>query len=276
MAIKDAARWLFFRRRERSTHHSGYDIPTRLMNLTGSGPETFDAISDWHMRSLAEHTPIAKDHYVLEMGCGIGRDAIPLTNIIGPNGSYLGIDIVRDSIKWCQQHISTKHPNFRFVYFDIKDQLHNPAGKRTTTEMTLPTADGSIDRIFLWSVFTHMAEVDITHYLREFARVLKPTGLILATWFIVDQEILAKARTVDLTPFHLRFEHQVEQDCYVNDLAKPMGAVAYTKAAVSRMLEAANLALSVEVLPGSWSGFYSEPKGAQDTTILQLRSTIKQ
>jgi ubiquinone/menaquinone biosynthesis C-methylase UbiE len=245
------------------------------MNLTGGGPDTFEAISDWHVRSLAEHTPIVGDHHVLEIGCGIGRDAIPFTGIIGPNGSYLGIDIVPDSIRWCRQHISAKHPNFRFVHFDIKDQLHNPTGTRTTCEMILPAADCSIDRIFLWSVFTHMTEPNITHYLREFARVLKPEGLIFATWFVVDQEILAKAKTVDLTPFHLRFEHQVGPDCYVNDLANPLGAVAYTKTAISRMLDAADLVLSVETLPGSWSGFYSEPKGAQDITILKLRGSAK-
>jgi ubiquinone/menaquinone biosynthesis C-methylase UbiE len=168
---------------EPTTHHFGYDIPIRLMNLTGGGQETFEPMCEFHMAALKEHTPIEPDHSVLEIGCGIGRDAIPLTNVLGANGSYVGIDIVKDSIEWCRDNITLKHPSFKFVHFDIGDQLHNPGGTMRTTGTKLPVPDASIDRIILWSVFTHMRKTDIAHYLREFTRVLKPAGTVFVTWF---------------------------------------------------------------------------------------------
>lgn len=255
---------------EPTTQHFGFNIPTRLMNLTGGGPETFDAISDWHARSLAEHIPIAEYHTVLEIGCGIGRDAIQLAKMLSRSGRYIGIDIIPDSIEWCSANISTLHPNFRFVHFDVKDQLHNPEGIASTADITIPCASRSVDRIFLWSVFTHMNEADILHYLREFARLLRPNGLVFATWFIVNDDILAKARTVDRTPFGLRFEHQLNDHCYINDQQNPMGAIAYTRPAIEQMISAADLALAKEILPGDWSGYYAKPKSAQDVTILKL------
>jgi SAM-dependent methyltransferase len=254
---------------EPTTQHFGYDIPTRLMNLTGGGPDTFDALAQHHMDVLKEWAPIEPNHSVLEIGSGIGRDAIPLTKIIGEQGNYVGVDIIKESIDWCNDNITAKHPNFRFVHFDVMDQLHNPAGTTKTTGIKLPVADGSVDRIILWSVFTHMAKLDIIHYLREFARVLKPSGKVYATWFVVDDAILAKARTVNLTSFNLRFEHAVGDGCYINDPQHPMGAVAYTKPSLLAAVHSGGLALNGDILRGSWSGYFDNPKGGQDATVLR-------
>ena len=222
------------------------------------------------MLTLQEHVPIQRDCSIIEIGCGIGRDAIPLTNIIGTDGQYLGIEIVKDSVDWCTANISARHPNFRFVHFDVADQLHNPHGCGKTTAFSLPATDRSVDRVIVWSVFTHMIKDDIVHYLREFARVLRPSGKVFATWFVVSDEILAKARTVDLTPFHLRFEHHLAEGCFVNDLQFPMSAVAYTREALLSTIASGGLELSGDILPGAWSGYWSNPKGGQDATILTL------
>lgn len=61
---------------EPSTRHFGYDIPTRLLNLTGGGPETFEVIATGHIHDLKRHIDIGPGQSVLEIGCGIGRDAI--------------------------------------------------------------------------------------------------------------------------------------------------------------------------------------------------------
>jgi SAM-dependent methyltransferase len=255
-----------------TTHHFGYDIPTHLMNLTGGGPDTFEAISNHHIMTLQEHVPIQCGYSIIEIGCGIGRDAIPLTSIIGADGQYLGIDIIKNSIDWCTANISARHPNFRFVHFDIADQLHNPHGSMPTTAFSLPAVDRSVDCVIVWSVFTHITKDDIVHYLREFARVLRPSGKVFATWFIVNDEVLAKAKTVDLTPFKLRFEHQIDDGCFVNDLQFPMGAVAYTREWVLSAIQSTGFELSVDIMPGAWSGYWSKPTDGQDVTILTLPS----
>ena len=57
--------------------YMGFNIPVDLMWQTGLGPDSFAAISAAHFAQLKKWTPIKSDHSVLEVGCGIGRDAIP-------------------------------------------------------------------------------------------------------------------------------------------------------------------------------------------------------
>src|SRR5581483_6380274 len=196
----------------------GFDIPVNLMLLTGGGPDTFELISDMHMRNLDREHGLRSGLRILELGCGIGRDAIPLAERIGPSGSYLGIDIIQDSIEWCTRNITAKYPNVRFHYDDVKDSLHNPGGALDFEAVRLPVDDGTIDLIVAQSVFTHMLRDEFVHYLREFARVLAPEGTIFATCFRISPEVLESARQTNLTPWDLRFEHDLGNGCYVNEL----------------------------------------------------------
>ena len=252
----------------------GHDIPVDLLRLTGGGPESFAVISDKHIELLKTAVGLEPNHTVMEIGCGIGRDAIPLTDILGPTGRYIGIDIIGRSIDWCQGSITAKHPNFVFHHFDIGDQLHNPAGVAATPDFTLPMESGSVDRIILWSVFTHMFTPDIIHYLKEFARVLKPDGCVWATCFIVNDDILTAARRTNLTPFDLRFEHPHGDGCFINDPVHPAGAVAFSEAHMMQMIAQSGLTLAAPMIFGSWSGHFPIPPldPGQDSVILKRAS----
>ncbi len=247
----------------------GYELPVDLVQLTGGGPATFETIATGHMQYLSRHVGVSVNHRILEIGCGIGRDAIPLAERVSPPGAYLGVDIIGRSIDWCRTNITPRHPHFTFVHFDVADQLHNPGGTTRTTDIRIPLENKSVDRIILWSVLTHMFEQDIEHYFREFARVLKPDGLILATCFVVDQSIRAAAARVNVASGGLRFEYLYADGCYVNEPAVPAGAVAYTREQLSKMIAAGNLHLDRPLLVGQWWG---EPSGqgyGQDVAILR-------
>lgn len=248
----------------------GYNIPIDLLNMTGGGTDSFESISDGHIYLLREMLRLDSKHNVLEIGCGIGRDAIPLTKVLSDQSRYLGIDIIERSINWCNENINAKYSNFKFVHFDIKDQLHNPHGTRTLDEFEIPCASDSIDRIILWSVFTHMAEHDISFYLKEFRRVLKPGGLVFATFFIINDEIAESARATNRTIFDLRFEHLYADGCFINDPVHPMGAVAYTVPKVRQIVEASELKFRYPILFGSWSGLFpsSATDAGQDALVL--------
>ena len=56
---------------------------------------------------------------VLDIACGCGRFALPLTRYLQATGSYEGFDVAEELIDWCSQHISWKHPNFRFRVADV-------------------------------------------------------------------------------------------------------------------------------------------------------------
>ena len=244
-----------------------YDLPISLINLTGAGPDSFGTIANSHIAHLQSTVGIDDNHFVLEIGCGIGRDAIQLAKII-KNGQYVGVDIIKQSIDWCTANITKKHDNFKFIHYDIKDQLHNPLGISKTVDINLPLDDHSVNRIILWSVFTHMFQEDIIHYIKEFTRLLSRDGLVFASFFIVNDDIIASAQKTNLTPYDLRFEHLHQPGCYINDPVHPLGAVAYTEEALRFMINTSGLKL-VSLRRGNWSGHFPEIGHAgQDEVIL--------
>jgi ubiquinone/menaquinone biosynthesis C-methylase UbiE len=248
--------------------YRGFSIPVELVNLTGAGPDTFEEISNQHRLMLEKYAPVKPDHNVLEIGCGIGRDAFVLCEILGAKGSYTGTDIIKKSIDWCQANITPRFPNFRFIHHDVLDQLHNPSGTITSREIIFPLADQSTQRIILQSVFTHMFEPDIVHYLSEFKRILSQDGLILASFFIVNEEILEIARKSKLTPYDLTFHHDLGNGCFISNPEVPAGAVAYTPEAIQRFLDAAGLCLTQPIHHGFWSGAFTGSDFGQDILII--------
>ncbi|TWT12898.1 class I SAM-dependent methyltransferase [Reyranella sp. CPCC 100927] len=249
--------------------YAGYEIPIHLINMTGGGPETFGPVAEHHMSDLRTTVGVEPSYSMVEIGCGIGKDAITLTQILSDEGRYVGIDIIKPSIDWCQANIAKRHPNFSFLHFDVRDQLHNPNGTTSTLDIRVPVPAGSVDRIFLWSVFTHMLRPEIIHYMREFARILKPEGLVFATCFVYNDEVLATARKTDRTPWRLFFEHEHEPGCRINDPASPLSAVAFTQDALQSMVKASGLVFDRPVGQGVWSGLPG--KHSQDVMVLRRR-----
>lgn len=245
--------------------YEDYKIPIDLINLTGGGIDTWDVISKGHMDEYSKYSPINPEHSVVEIGCGIGRDAIQLTKHLTSQGKYIGIDIIEPSINWCQNNISPKFPNFEFHYFDINSQIHNPSGKSKTTQFTLPIRSGTIDRIILQSVFTHMFEDDIVHYLKEFRRVLKPSGKVFASFFIIDPTSLKLAKK---TKSNLNFRYKLNSHCYINDEKYPEGAVGYTKRGLNQMLNESRMLLDQPIHYGFWCGRQDTIDG-QDIVIMK-------
>jgi SAM-dependent methyltransferase len=243
----------------------GYDIPLDLAILTGGGAETWEGISAAHLAAYARYCPLRAGHDVLEVGCGVGRDAIPLSAVLGPGGSYVGVDVSGPSIAWCRENITVRHPNFRFAHLNIRSEFYNPQGSLAGNEITLPVPSSSIDRVILQSVFTHMFDTDITHFLREFRRVLRRDGRIFASFFVLGEESIRLAAE---TPDVLTFAHSRHGGCCINDLGYPEAAVGYTPEALARMVRRGGLAFDQPVHLGSWCGRTGVEDG-QDIAILK-------
>ena len=248
--------------------YKGYRIPVPLIDLTGGGTETWDVIARGHMGQYEKYAPIARDAAVLEVGCGVGRDAIQLTEHLTSEGSYVGIDIIRPSIEWCQANITPRHPNFTFYYLDIQSQIHNSGGVLRVRDVKLPVDSACRDRIILQSVFTHMFYDDIIHYLNEFRRILKPGGKVVTSFFVIDDEVraLLDAKRGDPS-VSLTFAFPHGEGCFINDERYPEGAVAFTPERLQQMLSKSGMVLDQPIHPGFWSGRQGVTDG-QDIVVL--------
>ncbi len=210
---------------------------------------------------------LRSDEDVLEVGSGGGRVAIPLSEYLA-NGRYEGFDTSSRDVAWCRENITPRAPNFNFRHADILNQTYNPEGKIKPSRFTFPYGDSEFDFIYLTSVFTHMLPADVEHYFSEIARVLKPGGRWLATWFILDGEALA---AIEVGSSAYDFKHDL--DGYrVVDAERPEDAVAYPQAYVLDLYEQSAFEISVDL--GQWAGRAPSPTNldGQDIIVAQNKN----
>ncbi|HJQ41339.1 MAG TPA: class I SAM-dependent methyltransferase [Thermoanaerobaculia bacterium] len=157
--------------------------PLRLRDVGGGD---FKRIGEELAALLIRHG-LKPEHRVLDIGCGVGRVALPLTRHL-TTGTYDGFDIVKRWIRWCRRHITPAHPNFRFTHADVYNSHYNRRGV-PASRYRFPFDDASFDFVFATSVFTHLDPAAARHYLREAQRVLAPGGTFLGTFFLLDGEL---------------------------------------------------------------------------------------
>jgi SAM-dependent methyltransferase len=188
---------------------------------------------------------------VLDVGCGIGRMAVPLTKILSAQGRYVGFDIVERGIRWASEAMTPRFPNFTFILSDIYNKGYNPKGKVSAREYRFPAEDSSIDFVFATSVLTHLLREDTEHYLAETSRVLRPGGCCLITFFLMNEE---SARCMKSGRSILNFQFPLGEGALTIDKVIPENAVAYSEEDVRSTFARLNLEISEPIHYGSWCG----------------------
>ncbi|MFV0317626.1 MAG: class I SAM-dependent methyltransferase [Microthrixaceae bacterium] len=252
------------RSRQLQFDYRGFRIPLDLAAMTGGSQDTWDEIAQAHLGYYERWAPVSPDSRILEVGCGIGRDAMCLRDVLGPHGSYLGLDITEPSIRWCQRNITAVDPRFRFEHLDVASPMYNPLGRESNTSVRFPADDASNDRVFLHSVFTHMYPPDVGHYLEEMRRVLTSDGIVLASFFVVDEQVMAHAVQIGSGQ---TFEHDGPHGSRIHDPTHPEAAVGLTLDTIEDL--ASNAGLEIRGLHrGFWSGMYEGPNGQDVITFV--------
>jgi SAM-dependent methyltransferase len=154
--------------------------PYSLRSFVG-GARDFEDLGRWFVRDLRSLNVLPRATRVLEIGCGCGRLAYPLTEL---DLYYTGMDIDRASIEWCQRRITPRHPSFRFIHADCFNASYNPGGAISPTAYRFPHDGESFDLIVLTSVLTHLVAEELAHYLAEVERLLAPDGIAYASLFL--------------------------------------------------------------------------------------------
>ncbi len=221
-------------------------VPPRYLNFAGDGK--FLETGNEFLRYFIELGGLKQTDNILEVGCGVGRMARPLTKYLTA-GTYEGIDIVPKGINWCQKEITRRYSNFRFQLADIRSTMYNPQGRFSAAEYLFPFEENRFDFIFLTSVFTHMMKQEVEHYVREIARVLRPEGTCFITFFLLNEESLGQiAAAVSSLTFQF-----TGPGCRIDDERNPDMAVSYEQSDVQSMLQNAGLTIQL-IKYGAWSG----------------------
>ena len=168
-------------------------IPPRRVTLPTPPPELqekisigdFRAIGQFFLRRFIEAGMRPSDS-ILEMGCGVGRMAIPLAEgFLGENGRYEGFDILPEAIRWCQENI--RDPRFRFTPADLWNRDYRPEGTGDAARFTFPYEEEAFDFVHAVSLFTHVLPEVHVRYIAEAARVLRPGGILYATYWLASR-----------------------------------------------------------------------------------------
>ena len=227
-------------------------IPPSERNFVGDGD--FRKIGEHFLKHFISLAGLKPDERVLDVGCGIGRMAIPLTKYLNKHGSYEGFDVVQDGINWCRENISPRYPNFHFQIADLFNTSYNPHGKHKAADYRFPYEKEYFDFVFLTSVFTHMLPKDMENYLREISRVLRKNGRCFITFFLLNNESRKQIRDGKSTQnFRYTFKHNKEEYLTI-DKANPEAAVAFDERFVRDLYERTNLVIVEPIYYGSWCG----------------------
>jgi len=169
-------------------------LPSPDPNSVFVGDGDYRAVGAEFLGHFIRKGGLRPDARVLDIGSGIGRMAVPLTQYLDPaKALYSGIDPVAGGVNWCHQNITSRYPNFEFRHIDIAHDLYNPKGVVNGLSLVLPFADRSFDFVIMTSVVTHLPSDEVKTYLEQVSRVLAPGGKLFMTAFVVD-DVAARDR----------------------------------------------------------------------------------
>jgi SAM-dependent methyltransferase len=224
-------------------------VPPLEKNFVGDGD--YLSIGTEFLGHFVRYGGLKPSGKVLDIGCGIGRMAVPLTQYLDPEaGVYAGFDPTSSGIEWCTRNIGVVYPNFRFVHLDIAHELYNPGGYIQGEEITIPFAKETFDFAIMTSVVTHLPAVEILPYFREVSRLLRSGGRLFLSAFIMENPEGPLAEDHDR---RVEFVRSGDGPAWYANKDAPLAAVAFDDGFLDAALKTAGFEIALKRL-GHWRG----------------------
>jgi SAM-dependent methyltransferase len=190
-------------------------------------------------------TITGEHHYdmVFDFGCGCGRIARQLALASRPMPKrYVGVDLHAGMISWASENLTRTLPNFSFIHQNVYNAGFNPDPTLPRTA-PFPIEAASVTLLIATSVFTHLVQSQAEVYLDEVSRVLRPDGVMIASFFLFEKRFY---------PMMQDFQAAL----YINDV-DPTNAVVFDRDWLLNGLQARDLAIRV-ARPPTVRGFHWE------------------
>jgi SAM-dependent methyltransferase len=179
---------------------------------------------------------LSRTDHVLDIGCGCGRFALPLSDYLSPAGAYEGFDVAGELIAWCTDNISKSHRNFRFQVADVISPW-TPNGGQDVASYRFPYPSAHFNFAYAGSLFTHLSQTGAQNYLRQTATVLKPGAKFVCTWLLFNRqsEALFPNHSIDEIWPHDHGTYRTKSDEF------PEGSIAFDEMWVRQQYKEAGL-----------------------------------
>jgi SAM-dependent methyltransferase len=217
---------------------------------------------------LVTYADLQPDQSVLDIGCGIGRVARALTTVIQSSGEYHGFDVDPKAVAWCRKAYRP-YPNFSFAYAPVGYLNVKGVAPVRGEDFVFPYPDGTIDLAFSVSVYTHLSLSVVDHYLAETARVLRPGGTCVNTFFVIDHFAATAMQngTAD------RSYRDLGDGTYLCVPSDPNLGIGFTPKVVEQLHSAHGLAIDSPVRFGTWNRRVAESFVYQDVVVANKLET---
>lgn len=197
-------------------------------------------------------------NHVLDIGCGTGLLGISAEPFLTENGSYTGIDVMKEDIDFCKSNFEMTPYNF--IHFDIANPRY--AANQNAKLLPWPIENDSKDLVTALSVWTHLREEDARFYFKEISRVLKKDAKAIITFFLLDDDYEkslslrenAKGRFHSTNQMNWIFDKEAydSKDWFTTKQVKnPEDAIAITPKALNILIKESGLKL-LQHYPGNW------------------------
>jgi len=258
-------------------------IDSRVAALAGGDPDPrlFYYVGLEWLEFFIQYGRLTPWGTVLDIGCGTGRMALPLSYYLSDDGALYGFDVSQESIGHCQSEI--RHRNFCFQKIDLWHQVYNPTGAIHPSTFIFPFNEEFFDLVFAASIFTHIDNETVANYLIQIYRVLNRGGRAIISFHAVPPSAMCAEGGVTALigvgdgewAYRFRnrgqgyYTHCDEQGRPKNHyLPDPIGdPVAYEREIFESWCSSAKLIVR-NFLPGAWNGSPYH-YGWQDMLVLE-------
>jgi len=124
--------------------------------------------------------PLLEGMSVLDLGCGAGQDCYVLAQLVGPNGSVVGVDMTAEQLAVAERHRAWHAERFGYANVEFRHGYIERLGE-------LGLADDSFDLIVSNCVINLVP--DKAAVLREARRLLKPGGELYFSDVYADRRV---------------------------------------------------------------------------------------